>query len=69
MKVKYKYKVKREGEKIEKNTIWANKFRKNNKRKLFVEFRKQKPNEKIYVLIDEYDNFTNGILKGNAEKF
>ena len=37
--------------------------------KLFVEFRKQKPNEKIYILIDEYDNFTNGILKGNAEKF
>ena len=37
--------------------------------KLFVDFRKQKPNEKIYVLIDEYDNFTNGILKGNAEKF
>ena len=36
--------------------------------KLFVEFRKQKPNEKIYILIDEYDNFTNGILKGNAEK-
>ena len=36
---------------------------------LFVEFRKQKPNEKIYVLIDEYDNFTNGILKGNAEQF
>ena len=24
---------------------------------------------KIYVIIDEYDNFTNGILKGNAEKF
>ena len=37
--------------------------------KLFVEFRKQKPNEKIYILIDGYDNFTNGILKGNAEKF
>ena len=37
--------------------------------KLFVEFRKQKPNEKIYILIDEYDNFTNGILKVNAEKF
>ena len=36
---------------------------------LFVEFRKQKPNQRIYVLIDEYDNFTNGILKGNAERF
>ena len=36
---------------------------------LFVEFRKQRPNQKIYVLIDEYDNFTNGILRENAEKF
>ena len=35
----------------------------------FVEFRKQQPNQRIYVLIDEYDNFTNGILRGNAEKF
>ena len=24
---------------------------------------------KIYIIIDEYDNYTNGILKGNAEKF
>ena len=36
---------------------------------LFVDFKAQKPKEKIYVIIDEYDNFTNGILKGNAEKF
>ena len=36
---------------------------------LFVEFRAQKPDQKIYVLIDEYDNFTNGILKGDAGKF
>ena len=36
---------------------------------LFIEFRAQKPDEKIYVLIDEYDNFTNGILKGDAGKF
>ena len=36
---------------------------------LFIEFRKYRPNEKIYVLIDEYDNFTNGILKGDAGKF
>ena len=25
--------------------------------------------KKIYVIIDEYDNFTNGILKGNAKTF
>ena len=37
--------------------------------KLFLEFEKQKKEEKIYVLIDEYDNYTNGILKGNAERF
>ena len=36
---------------------------------LFIEFEAKKPEEKIYVIIDEYDNFTNGILKGNAEKF
>ena len=36
---------------------------------IFVAFKFQKPQQKIYVLIDEYDNFTNGILKGNAEKF
>jgi len=35
----------------------------------FVEFKAKKPNEKIYVLIDEYDNFTNGILKGDAQRF
>lgn len=36
---------------------------------IFVAFKFQKPQQKIYVLIDEYDNFTNGILKENAEKF
>ncbi len=36
---------------------------------LFINFAYEKKDEKIYVLIDEYDNFTNGILKGNAEKF
>ena len=36
---------------------------------LFVDFKAQKPEDKIYVIIDEYDNFTNGILKGNADKF
>ena len=36
---------------------------------LFIEFRKQKPEQKIYIIIDEYDNFTNGILKGDAGKF
>ena len=37
--------------------------------KLFIEFSAQKPQEKIYVIIDEYDNFTNGILKGDADRF
>lgn len=32
----------------------------------FVQLRKE---NKIYILIDEYDHFTNGMLKGNAEKF
>lgn len=35
----------------------------------FVEFRNLIRDAKIYIIIDEYDNFTNGILKGNAEKF
>ena len=34
-----------------------------------VYFSGQYLEEKIYIIIDEYDNFTNGILKGNAEKF
>jgi len=37
--------------------------------RLLVDFEGQKRGEKIYIIIDEYDNFTNGILKGNAEKF
>ena len=37
--------------------------------KVFLEFETQKKEQKIYVLIDEYDNFTNGILKGDAGKF
>ena len=38
-------------------------------KQLFIEFKKVKPQEKIYIIIDEYDNFTNGILKGNADRF
>ena len=37
--------------------------------KTFVECRNQLKEGKIYIIIDEYDNFTSGILKGNAEKF
>ena len=37
--------------------------------KVFLEFEIQKPEQKIYIIIDEYDNFTNGILKGDAGKF
>ena len=33
------------------------------------EFRYLKKENKIYIIIDEYDHFTNGILKGNAERF
>ena len=36
---------------------------------LITHFEGLKLENKIYVIIDEYDNFTNGILKGNAEKF
>ena len=33
------------------------------------EFEKLKKENKIYIMIDEYDHFTNGMLQGNAEKF
>ena len=36
---------------------------------LFDALAGMKLQNKIYIIIDEYDNFTNGILKGNAEKF
>ena len=36
---------------------------------LFDTFEGLKLGNKIYIIIDEYDNFTNGMLKGNAEKF
>lgn len=36
---------------------------------IFDAFKIKKPNDKIYIIIDEYDNFTNGILKDNADKF
>ena len=35
----------------------------------FDAFEGLKLQNKIYIIIDEYDNFTNGILKGNADKF
>ena len=36
---------------------------------ILTHFEGLKLENKIYVIIDEYDNYTNGILKGNAEKF
>ena len=33
------------------------------------EFKKLNKRNKIYILVDEYDHFTNGMLQGNAEKF
>ena len=32
-------------------------------------FRSLKFNQKLYIIIDEYDNFTNSILEGEGEKF
>lgn len=32
-------------------------------------FKNLKKENKIYIIIDEYDHFTNGMLQGNAEKF
>ncbi len=36
---------------------------------LFIAFRMQRPNEKIYVIIDEYDHFANELLGFQTEKF
>ena len=36
---------------------------------LFVAFRTQKQNEKIYVIIDEYDHFANELLSFHTENF
>ena len=36
---------------------------------LFCSFRIQKPGEKIYVIIDEYDRFANELLEFNTNKF
>ena len=36
---------------------------------IITHFEGLKLENKVYIIIDEYDNFTNGILKGNAEKF
>ena len=36
---------------------------------LFQAFRFQKENERIYVIIDEYDHFANELLGFNTEEF
>ena len=38
-------------------------------RSVLTEFKNIKPQEKIYVIIDEYDHFTNGMLEGKCDKF
>ena len=38
-------------------------------RSVLTEFKNTKPQEKIYVIIDEYDHFTNGMLEGKCDKF
>ena len=38
-------------------------------RKFLSDFKALKKANKIYILIDEYDHFTNGMLQGNAERF
>ena len=36
---------------------------------VLTNFEKLNKQNKIYILIDEYDHFTNGMLKGNADRF
>ena len=36
---------------------------------VLTNFEKLKKQNKIYILIDEYDHFTNGMLQGNADRF
>ena len=38
-------------------------------RKFLVDFKELKKENKIYVMIDEYDHFTNGMLQGDAKRF
>ena len=38
-------------------------------RKFLSDFKRLNKKNKIYILIDEYDHFTNGMLQGNAERF
>ena len=38
-------------------------------KKFLTFFKGLKLENKIYIIIDEYDNFTNAILEGNAERF
>lgn len=38
-------------------------------REFLTKFEQQNRKTKIYIMIDEYDHFTNGILKGDAKKF
>ena len=38
-------------------------------REFLMKFNQLEKENKIYIMIDEYDHFTNGILKGDAKKF
>ena len=38
-------------------------------RNLLLEFQKKRKANKIYIIIDEYDHFTNGMLEGNVSRF
>ena len=38
-------------------------------REFLLKFNQLEKEHKIYIMIDEYDHFTNGILKGDAQKF
>ena len=38
-------------------------------RKFLVDFKALNKEHKIYVMIDEYDHFTNGMLKGDGQRF
>lgn len=38
-------------------------------RRFLIDFKGLKKENKIYILVDEYDHFTNGMLQGNAQRF
>lgn len=56
---RYKLQIKIEEENTSANIL----------RSVLTEFENIKSQEKIYIIIDEYDHFTNGMLEGKCDKF